>query len=82
MAKSIETLEKELREAERIGIQLEERLNHKRTEYQSVMKQLKELGVSSEADLKKMQEELDTMTKQLEELIPTDAIEEYKKLST
>ena len=53
-----------------------------RDRYQSVMKQLKELGVSSEADLKKMQEELDTMTKQLEELIPTDAIEEYKKLNT
>lgn len=80
MSKSIESLEKEFKESERISIQLEEKLKHARKEYETVIKELKELGINSEDDLKKMEEELEQMKKEIENLLPTDAIAEYKKL--
>lgn len=80
MAKTIEELEKEYKESERISIQLEERLKNSRLQYKEVIEQLNELGIKSEDDLKKMQNKLSNMMKEVEELLPTKAIEEYKKL--
>lgn len=80
MGKTIEELEKEYKESERISIQLEERLKNSRLQYKEVVEQLNELGIKSEDDLKEMQNKLSTMMKEVEELLPTKAIEEYKKL--
>lgn len=80
MAKTIEELEKEFKESERISIQLEERLKNSRLQYKDIMEQLNELGIKSEDDLKEMQTNLENMMKEVEELLPTQAIEDYKKL--